>query len=185
MRYALARPALAALLIPLLALVLGACSTLPPAGVEVVSPFAVDRYLGKWYEIARLDHRFERGLSDVNATYRRLPDGGIEVVNRGYDTARGQWREAVGHARFNGDPAVASLKVSFFGPFYGGYHVVALDREHYRWAMVLGPDTGYFWILARDRQLPAEVRERLLAQARSLGVEVDKLIWVEHGRDDS
>ncbi len=165
-----------------LALLLGvaACSTLPPAGVSVVTPFDLARYEGKWYEIARLDHSFERGLTDVSATYRRQADGSVEVVNRGYDVARQAWREARGHAVFAGDPSVASLKVSFFGPFYGGYHVIALDREGYRWAMVIGPDRDYLWILARDRTLPAEIRDRLAGEAAALGIDVRNLIWVGH-----
>ena len=106
---------------------LSACFTTPPQGVAVVSPFDVKRYAGQWYEIARLDHRFERGLSDVSATYGLNADGTVSVVNRGFDTARGEWKEAKGVARFTGDPGTGSLRVSFFGPFYGGYHVIALD----------------------------------------------------------
>ncbi len=75
--------------------------------------------------------------------------------------------------------------MSFFGPFYGGYHLVALDQQDYRWAMVMGPDRDYLWILARDKQLPAGVRERLLAQAAELGIDISQLIWVEHDRDDA
>ena len=164
---------------------LGACSTAPPEGVTPVRPFDLSRYEGKWYELARLDHSFERGMSDVSATYRAQADGSVEVINRGYDSARGEWRQAVGRALFTGDPNTASLKVSFFGPFYGGYHVVALDQQNYRWAMVAGPDRDYLWILARDRQLPASVRDDLLAQARKLGFAVDKLIWVAQTRGDS
>lgn len=163
--------------------ILGGCFTSPPEGVKVVSPFDVQRYAGKWYEIARLDHRFERGLSDVNATYRLNADGSVAVINRGYDTAKGEWDEAVGRAQFTGDANTASLKVSFFGPFYGGYHVIALDPG-YRWAMVIGPNTDYLWILARDKQLPEGVRERLVAQAAALGVDTSELIWVEHRRSD-
>ncbi len=164
------------------AMLVAACSTAPPEGVRVVEPFALERYLGRWYEIARLDHSFERGLADVSATYARRADGGVEVVNRGYDIERGQWRAATGRAYFTGSPERASLKVSFFGPFYGGYHVVALDREQYRWAMVLGPSRDYLWILAREAKISPQLREQLLAQAAGLGVDVAKLIWVEHGR---
>jgi len=163
---------------------LGGCFTTPPDGAKVVSPFDVQRYAGKWYEIARLDHRFERGLSDVNATYSLNADGSVAVINRGYDTAKGEWNEAVGRALFTGDANTASLKVSFFGPFYGGYHVIALDPG-YRWAMVIGPNTGYLWILSRDRQLPEGVRERLVAQAAAIGVDTSELIWVEHRRSDN
>ncbi|WP_313950265.1 lipocalin family protein [Accumulibacter sp.] len=171
---------LALLFVGLLAL--SGCSTAPPEGMAPVTPFDLSRYEGKWYELARLDHSFERGLSDVSATYRAQADGSVEVINRGYDVARGDWRQAVGRATFTGDPHRASLKVSFFGPFYGGYHVVALDQRDYQWAMVVGPSRDYLWILARDRQLPANVRDRLLAQARALGLAVDELIWVEHTR---
>ena len=164
--------------------VLSACSTTPPAGMTAVTPFDVQRYVGKWYEVARLDHSFERGLSDVSATYRQQGDGSVEVINRGFDSKRGEWRQAEGRALFTGDPARASLKVSFFGPFYGGYHVVALDQQGYRWAMVVGPDRDYLWILARDKQLPAGVREELLRQAKEQGIDVQKLIWVGQNRDD-
>mgnify|MGYP001014277644 CR=1 FL=1 len=166
----------------LLSLALTACSTAPPDGVRPVSSFDINRYLGKWYEIARLDHSFERGLSDVSATYSLQDDGSVKVLNRGYDTRNQTWKEAVGRALFIGDPATASLKVSFFGPFYGGYHVIALDQENYRWSLVAGPSRDYLWILARERTLPAEVRDALVSKARSLGYATDQLIWVEQGR---
>ena len=160
---------------------IAACSTAPPAGMTSVSPFEIARYAGEWYEIARLDHSFERGLSDVSATYAQQPDGSVEVINRGYDGTK--WRQAVGRALFTGDPSRASLKVSFFGPFYGGYHVVALDQG-YRWAIVVGPDRDYLWILARDKELPAGLRGQLINQARAQGFDTDRLIWVSQTRDD-
>lgn len=158
------------------------CSTLPPDGIRPMSGFELTRYSGVWYEIARLDHSFERGLSDVSASYSQNSDGSIRVLNRGYDTTTGRWKQALGRAQFNFDPQTASLKVSFFGPFYGGYHVVALDPG-YRWALVAGNDRNYLWLLARERQLPAEVRDTLLQQARALGFDTDKLIWVSHSRN--
>ena len=167
------------------ALTLAACSTAPPDGVRPVTSFDINRYLGQWYEIARLDHSFERGLSDVSATYQLQDDGSVKVTNRGYDTQRQAWKEAIGRALFIGDSNTASLKVSFFGPFYGGYHVIALDQLNYRWALVAGPDRDYLWILARDKTLPAEVREKLVSQARALGFATDKLIWVEQQRTDT
>lgn len=163
-----------------LLLAMAGCSTAPPKGVTVVSPFDAQRYMGDWFEIARLDHRFERGLSRVTAQYALQPDGSVRVINRGYDAGKRKWNEAEGRAVFTGSPNTASLKVSFFGPFYGGYHVVALD-EQYRWAMVMGPDTDYLWILAREPQLPADVRERLVQKASTLGIDTRALIWVEHG----
>ncbi len=167
------------------ALTLAACSTAPPAGVHPVTSFDLNRYLGQWYEIARLDHSFERGMSDVNATYQLQADGSLKVINRGYDMQRQAWKEAIGRALLIGDSSTGSLKVSFFGPFYGGYHVIALDQQNYRWSLVAGPDRDYLWILARDKTLPAEVREQLLSQARALGFATDKLIWVEQKRTDT
>lgn len=155
-----------------------ASCTSPPAGLTPVRGFQLDRYLGRWYEIARLDHRFERGLTHVTADYSRAPDGTIVVLNRGFDPARGTWREARGEARLLGDPRVASLEVSFFGPFWGGYHVIALDEEGTRWAMVTGPSRSYLWILAREPRLDARVLGRLVAQAKAWGFATGELVFV-------
>lgn len=163
---------------------LSACATTPPEGMTAVSPFDITRYVGKWYEIARLDHSFERDMNDVSATYSQQEDGSVKVINRGYNSKHSEWREATGRALFTGDANRASLKVSFFGPFYGGYHVVALDQQNYRWAMVVGPDRDYLWILSKDKQLAPAIREQLLAQAKSQGIDVSKLIWVSHTRND-
>lgn len=173
---------LLALLLIGLALLSG-CSTRPPPGITAVSPFDLQRYQGRWYELARLNHRFERGLTDVSATYQLQPDGSVRVINRGFDAAKGEWREAIGKALLTDAPTTASLKVSFFGPFYGGYHVAALDTD-YRWALVVGPDRGYCWILARDKQLAPAQRDAIVARAQSLGIETSALIWVTHERQD-
>lgn len=162
----------------LLALFATGCVSIPP-GPAPVTGFDADRYLGKWHEIARLDHSFERGLDRVSAEYAKRPDGAISVLNRGYDAKNQRWREARGVARPLGDPTVASLKVSFFRPFYGGYHVIALDPD-YRWAMVAGPSRKYLWILARESRLAPEIYARLIAQARQAGFPVDTLIQVPH-----
>ncbi len=167
----------------LLALLLTACTLGPPPGVTPVENFALERYLGTWYEIARLDHSFERGMTDVSARYSRNPDGSVKVLNRGYDTNRQNWRDAEGKALFIGSETTGSLKVSFFGPFYGGYHVADLDPE-YRWALVIGPDPSYAWILARDKTIAPAVRERLLAVAERGGIDTAKLIWVSHAQLD-
>jgi apolipoprotein D and lipocalin family protein len=155
----------------------------PPPGTVAVTPFELQRYQGRWYEIARLDHGFERGLSDVSAFYTPQPDGSVEVINRGFDAAAGRWREARGRALPTAGPATGSLKVSFFGPFYGGYHVVALDPD-YQWALVLGADRDYCWILARTRQLAPAQREAILARARAAGIATEALIWVGQDRQD-
>jgi apolipoprotein D and lipocalin family protein len=171
-RYAFGHGLFALCLLPLL---ISGCTGIPE-GVRPVTGFQLDRYLGTWHEIARLDHSFERGLSDVSATYSRRPDGGVDVLNRGYDAAKGQWREASGRAYFLDGPDVGSFKVSFFGPFFGGYHIFALDPD-YRWALVAGYDHDYLWILARERQLPPDLLEGLLDRAHSAGFATDALIF--------
>jgi apolipoprotein D and lipocalin family protein len=161
------------------------CSTAPPEGLTSVTPFDVNRYLGKWYEIARLDHSFERGLTDVSATYSLKPDTSLEVINRGFNTKKDEWKSATGRALFTGSTNQGSLKVSFFGPFYGGYHILALDQASYQWALVAGPDRDYLWILARTKELAPAIREQLVAQAKKMGFMTDKLIWVSHARADN
>ncbi|MBV7459394.1 MULTISPECIES: lipocalin family protein [unclassified Acidovorax] len=161
----------------------GCSSTRPPEGITPVTPFDLARYEGRWYEVARLDHSFERGMTDVSATYQRQADGSVRVLNRGFDTSKNDWRQAEGKALFTGDANAASLKVSFFGPFYGGYHVAALDAN-YQWALVVGPDRSYCWILSRTKQLPPDVREQLIARAQALGIDTQALIWVTHERTD-
>ena len=160
---------------------ISACSTAPPEGLQSVTSFDVQRYQGTWYEIARLDHSFERNLTDVSASYKVQADGSVQVINRGFNTVKNEWKEAVGKALFTGESDRGSLKVSFFGPFYGGYHVVALDPA-YRWSMVVGPDRDYLWILARDKQLDPALKDTLLRQAQAFGLPLDKLIWVSHTR---
>ena len=167
------------LLFVALALLAG-CGQIPD-GVEAVGGFDAERYLGRWYEIARLDHRFERGLDSISATYTARADGGIDVLNRGYDRAAGEWREARGRARFVGPRDVAMLEVSFFGPFYGGYNVVALDPD-YQLALVAGPTRKYLWILARQPDPPREAVERFVQRAGEFGFDTDALIWVSHGQ---
>ena len=168
-----------------LVLWLAGCAIAPPPGVTPIADFDLDRYWGRWYEIARLDHSFERGLSQVSATYSRRDDGSVQVLNRGYDERSGAWKEAEGRAYFIGEPTMGSLKVSFFGPFYGGYHIIALDQERYAWDMISGPSRDYLWILARTRQLPPAVLEALLQQAKTLGFATEELIWVKQDREDA
>ena len=162
-----------------LLLVLAGCAG-TPENVSPVRGFEVERYLGRWYEIARLDHSFERGLEQVTAEYSLRDDGGLRVVNRGYDSARQRWKEAEGKAYFTGPRDVGSLKVSFFGPFYGGYNIIELDREDYEYALVAGPNRSYLWILARQPDLDVSITQRLVAKASGLGFDTDALIFVEH-----
>lgn len=167
-------------LVAISVVLLAGCAQIPE-GVEPVQEFDSRRYLGTWYEIARLDHRFERGLEDITATYTARADGGIEVLNRGYDVAKGEWREIQGRAKFVGSPNVASLGVSFFGPFYGGYNVVDIDPE-YQIALVSGPTRDYLWVLARRPDPPRAEIERVVRRAAELGFDTAALIYVSHGR---
>ncbi|CQD32235.1 outer membrane lipoprotein Blc [Yersinia mollaretii] len=155
-----------------------ACSVTPPKDVKIVDNFQLPRYLGTWYEIARLDHSFERGLDHVTANYTPRDDGGVKVINRGYNARKQQWQESIGKAYFIGSPQLASLKVSFFGPFYGGYNIIELD-DNYSYALVSGPNRDYLWILSRTPTLSADVREKLLSVAKDYGFPIDKLIWVK------
>jgi apolipoprotein D and lipocalin family protein len=161
--------------------ILGGCKGVPE-GAQVTTGFELDRYLGTWYEIARLDHRFERGMSNVTANYSMRDDGGVSVVNRGYKDAQGKWDEATGKAYFIGDTNVGQLKVSFFGPFYGAYNILELDKDNYQYALVVGPDTGYLWILARSPELDPNVLSDLVDKARILNFPIDELIYVDHAR---
>lgn len=158
-------------------LFLSACAG-TPEGVQPVTGFQVERYLGKWYEIARLDHPFERGLEQVSAEYSLRDDGDLRVLNRGFNTNKQKFEEAEGRAKFVGQPDVGQLKVSFFGPFYGGYNIVELD-PNYQYVLVTGNDRDYLWILARTPQLEAAVQQRLVAKAKSLGFATDQLIFVK------
>ena len=150
-----------------------------PDNVEAVKGFNVERYLGTWYEIARLDHSFERGLNNVSATYTLRKGGGIKVLNKGYDKKRGKWKQAEGKAYFVAGPDVGRIKVSFFGPFYGGYNIIDLDKKDYSYSLVCGPNLSYLWILARDKKLKGETLSKLINEAKNLGFETDKLIFVE------
>lgn len=151
-----------------------------PKGVAPVDNFELDRYLGRWYEIARLDHSFERGLSRVTAEYSLRKDGGVRVINRGWSEKKGKWQQAEGRAYFVEQPDRGYLKVSFFGPSYGSYVIFALDREHYRFALVCGPDTSYLWLLAREPEIDDALRDRLIARAAALGFATENLIMVDH-----
>ena len=166
--------------ISLLLIVLLTACTGQPQGVTAVSNFELQRYLGKWYEIARLDHSFERGLTKVTAEYLLREDGGVRVINRGYDTAKNQWREAEGKAYFVSGETTGHLKVSFFGPFYGSYIVFELDQENYQYALISGPDKSYLWLLARTPDLKPDKVQQLINKAKALGFATETLIFVEH-----
>lgn len=160
------------------ALTNAACASTPVDAVPVTK-FDSERYLGKWYEIARLDHGFERGLSEVTATYSKREDGGIKVENKGCKVAKSKWKDATGKAYFTKGESVGQLKVSFFGPFYGKYIVFDLDQENYAHAYISGGSTKYLWLLSRTPQISAEQKSDFIAKSQSLGYDTDALIWVE------
>ncbi|NTW17112.1 MAG: lipocalin [Syntrophaceae bacterium] len=151
-----------------------------PQNVKPVDNFQLERYLGKWYEIARLDHSFERGLTRISAVYSLRDDGGVRVLNSGYSEKEKAWKTAEGKAYFVHGTDQGFLKVSFFGPFYGSYIVFELDHVNYQYALVCGPDKSYFWILARTPEIKSELKNRLMAKAAAHGFDTSKLIFVEH-----
>ncbi|WP_300672788.1 lipocalin family protein [Desulfoluna sp.] len=151
-----------------------------PENVKPVDHFKPEKYMGTWYEIARLDHSFERGLSRVTADYSMRDDGGIRVLNRGYSAEENAWKEAEGKAYFVGDSDQGYLKVSFFRPFYGAYIVFDLDHGNYQHALVCGPDTSYLWLLARSPKIHPDLKERLIEKAKKMGFQTDTLIFVDH-----
>lgn len=151
-----------------------------PDGIKPVEQFEKQRYLGKWYEVARLDHTFERGLSQVTAEYSVREDGGIKVANRGYNESKGEWSEAEGKAYFVGDSSVGHLKVSFFGPFYGSYAIFELDKEDYQHAYITSYNRNYLWFLSRTPTVSAAQKKQFLARVKELGFDVDALIFVDH-----
>lgn len=162
---------------------LNSCTSIPP-NAKAVKNFAIDRYLGTWYEIGRFDFRFEKNLDNVSAQYSLNKKGDVIVLNSGYNYKEKEWKKADGLAKFRGDKDVAELKVSFFGPFYAGYNVVALD-ENYQYALIAGKNLDYLWILSRTKSIPEEVKSDYLKIAEEIGYETSKLIWVKHDRTNN
>ncbi len=150
-----------------------------PKGAEPVEDFKAEKYLGKWFEIARFDYRFEKNLINVTAEYSLNKKGNIAVKNRGFDVVKNEWKEALGEAKFVKSPTEARLKVSFFKPIWSGYNVIDID-EDYKHALVVGDSLDYIWILSRDKKLPEHIRKRFLKKAENLGYEISELIWVKH-----
>lgn len=147
-----------------------------PEGIVAVDHFKLDRYLGTWYEIARIENRFERGSEQVSAIYSLRKDGMVQVLNKGYYPEKKKWKTVEGKAKFVGDTNVGALKVSFFGPFYGGYTVFDLDRENYSWAMIAGHSRDYFWILARTPQMEPALYAKLLEEAKAKGFDTSRVM---------
>lgn len=149
-----------------------------PKGALALKPFDIKKYLGTWYEIARFDFRFEKNLNNTTAEYSLNENGTIKVVNRGYNYKTGKWKQVVGKAKFVADPQEAKLKVSFFGPFYAGYNVLAIDPE-YKYALIAGKNLKYLWLLSRDKTMPEKFKEDYLRIAKNIGFNVSNLIWIE------
>lgn len=161
---------------------LNACATTLDPDVVPVSDFQADLYLGQWYEIARIDNRFEKGLSQVSANYSYREDGGIKVVNRGYDSKKKKWDVASGKAYFVGDESKGHLKVSFFGPIYGPYVVFDLG-ENYQYSFVTNHNKKYLWFLSRTPDVPLETKDRFINKINAMGFKTDKLVWVDQSKN--
>ncbi|NQV50795.1 MAG: lipocalin family protein [Candidatus Marinimicrobia bacterium] len=162
----------------LMSVVLSGCLKVPP-GAKPVTGFDLNQYLGVWYEVARLDHRFERGLNNVTAEYSMRPGGGVTVKNRGFMVKHNEWRDAEGKASFVKEPNLGHLKVSFFPPFYGSYVIFELDPD-YQYAFVCGDDTSYLWLLSRTPVLDQEILDDFENKVQALGFDTSKLIYVHH-----
>lgn len=162
-----------ALLILLLCMVCG-CTKLTVDN-SVVDNLDVNRYLGEWYEIARYDHRFERGMENTRAIYSMRDDGMIDVINTGVKD--GERKESKGKAKLTDTPAL--LRVSFFGLFYSDYRVMMLDAD-YQYALIGSGSDDYLWILSRKPLLPDTVKQQVIKEAQRRGYDTSKLIWVRH-----
>jgi apolipoprotein D and lipocalin family protein len=162
-------------------LFLGTSCTSMPKGANTITSFDSERYLGKWYEIARFDFKFEKDLNNTTAEYSINKDGTIRVENSGYNYKKNKWEKAIGKARFRGPKTKAELKVSFFGPFYAGYNVIMLDDD-YKYALIAGSNLNYLWILSREKTIPEEIKTKFLDEAKQLGYKIENLIWVEQSK---
>ena len=165
-----------------LSLSLFACSTPGvPQGVDPVTNFELERYLGTWYEVARMENEFERGLDSVTATYSLKDNGQVHVLNRGWKTSESQWVAAVGSAKFAQSSNVGHLAVSFFWPFFGSYVIFELD-EDYEYAWVSGEDRSTLWYLSRSPDVDAASLARFRERASELGFSLDNVIDVDQSR---
>ena len=150
------------------------CVSGPKVDNTPVAALDLNRYLGEWYEIARFDHSFERGVEQAKANYTLNEDGIIKVVNSGIKD--GKPKTAIGKGKRTDTPAL--LRVSFFGPFYADYRVMMID-EGYTYALVGSGSADYLWMLSRTRDLPDSTKSELLSEAKRRGYDTDKLIWVK------
>ena len=151
-----------------------------PEGLTAVKPFDINKFSGTWYEVARLDHGFEKGLSHVTAQYTVGPEGkGIKVLNKAFNAKSGHWESSMAKVAFIDQPDEGRLKVSFFGPFYGSYNIIDLDQKDYSYAMVTGPGKQFFWILSRKPSLDNKVMQGLIQKAIGMGFKLEKIVYVD------
>ncbi|MBN1755222.1 lipocalin family protein [bacterium] len=157
----------------------GSSRQLNTKDLDLVEGFNLDRYLGTWYEIARFQHRFEKDLEMVTATYELLEPGKVRVINRGYNPGKGKWEDAKGRAWVPDPSQAARLKVSFFLFFAADYRVIALDQENYSYAMVTSGSPDYLWILSRTPEMNPQLYMDLVDYARELGFDTSQLYKVK------
>ena len=148
--------------------------------IQVVQNFDLNSYLGTWYEIARFDHKFERGLEQVSANYSLDKKGRIVVFNKGYDPKKNEWKSVKGKAKFSDklNQNIGKLKVSFFWPFYGEYNIIVLDKK-YQYAVVTSSSKDYLWILSRRKKMDKNFLDKLILNIQETGFETNKLIYVK------
>jgi apolipoprotein D and lipocalin family protein len=155
-------------------------STIPKKATAVTN-FDKARYLGKWYEVARLDYKYEKDMDNVTANYSLNDNGTIKVANKGYNVKKDEWEQSIGKAKFVKKDDVGMLRVSFFGPFYSGYNVIAIDPD-YKYALVAGESLKCLWILSRETTIPAHIHAEYLKKAQEIGYDISALIWVKHDK---
>ena len=162
------------------AMALAGCVSGPKVDNTPVAALNLNRYLGEWYEIARFDHSFERGVEQAKANYTQNADGTIKVVNSGVKD--GKPKTAIGKGKMTDTPGL--LRVSFFGPFYADYRVMLIDKD-YTYALVGSSSADYLWLLSRSPELSETAKSELLAEAQRRGYDTDQLIWVRQGKDET
>ena len=157
-----------------LAAMLGGCAGNSSKDIPAVKELDLVRYMGTWYEVARLPNGFEGDMREVTAEYSLSPGGGIRVVNRG--GRDGKKTSITGHAKWREKEGTGELAVSFFQPFYSDYRVVMLDPE-YRFSVVVGADRDDLWVLSRTKELPPETWRKIMDFLRSHRFPVERLIY--------
>lgn len=159
-------------------MIFNSCSVGIPNGATAVKNFEAKKYIGKWYEIARIDFKWEKNMDQVTAEYSMKENGHIKVDNKGYNFVKKEWKQSVGEARFVENENLGRLKVSFFKPIWSGYNVIDLAGD-YQYALVAGDNLDYLWILSREKTIPEDIKQRFLQKAKKLGYNTDNLVWTK------